>query len=493
MKSSHYRYNLFLGPNLKRAFAIILIYSLWIGCAQEYKPGKQEKRTNLESGVQSLDTKSSVSPEEMKKELVYLRAINDKLCKRVQKQRSECAGSVTLISETSRDIMNCITGFKEGAKLEDSFELDFTMNGASGSKVMLKANSGQFTTQPVLGLAQKVQFTTVRSQAVKSPKLYDLIELLIVPETDSTKLKVESVANFQFKVNGITVLNKEDFRGATLADANYLTLDMKKILALQSDAKCKIPVTEIDTISQEAREETKDAEVQNLGDVPSTSAELTPILNRERSVRQQYTSHLTGLENLGCWASVKMEKLEILVEGAHLNESSRGRGSNQMSNRGNSNQYDIVFGESLKLSNADESTQGLFRPGGRLLTEDFQEFEISQIRALQITRQGDSFRSVQVSKPGFLGIGGWTGFDNFEVNRTSLASLKIKVNNEILYERNAIGHVFESGRNTWEDKNITKNAAFLKLMQRNDCPTTGSTTTHSGSNSTPKSETSPNP
>lgn len=193
-------------------------------------------------------------------------------------------------------------------------------------------------------------------------------------------------------------------------------------------------------------------------------------LQRERDRNGRLRSELTMTRNGGCWSEQRIKKLEIEINGSHLPNGQAKRGSSAKQNQGNAGQMKIVFSEMMSVTIENEEQQQLFSPMGRHITQDFAANLIRDITMIKVVKGGVAYISSRVSKPGFMGIGGWSGFDSFETNRYSLGGMTIKINDQIFYKKTNIGYTFEGDKRSWQEGAFGTNSDYMRLMSRQDCP-----------------------
>lgn len=107
---------------------------------------------------------------------------------------------------------------------------------------------------------------------------------------------------------------------------------------------------------------------------------------------------------------------------------------------------------------------------------------IQELQFLKIEKQGTAFQNEEFSTSrscGFLGFGTCTNrsFRRYEIDRRSLSSIEIKVNDQLIYQNNSIRFTFEQGNLSWPPGNkaapIFENPKYRDLMRRTDCPAGG--------------------
>lgn len=408
-------------------------------------------------------------------ELFFLQSLNGKLCTRLQQLRTQCVASAGLIPEANEQVLNCVSGVDAGAALQHSFEVEF--QGPAGDFTM-SANEEQYETTVFKSGAgsQKITWKEKFHQLTKAPRVLEIFEARLNGPRGKTLNKAD-IGTFRFKVNGQVVFAKANLVPTTSGNTRSLSIDLAKLIELQNSASCQVTDQEIIQLREQAQAEATSQEnaQPNPAQAGLTTSQiqqkLTQVsteLERERSRKLALEKELGVKSNGGCWASVPINKLEILVDGAHLENSAAGTSKEAKENEGNALAYDFMFGETFKVSNPNENQNALFRPGGRLVSTDFSDINIGEINLIKIRKNGVSYVSNrQMSGCGLFGCS--SSFINMETNITSLSTLRIKVNDQLVYERSGIGHTFDRDHREWADFNITRNPAYLALMLRNDC------------------------
>lgn len=107
---------------------------------------KKDTESTTASNVESKDDDASSTGSFPR--LLELKAQNDALCLRVQKQRVECPiASASLKTEDDQSVLGCVSGVDRNAKVETNFEINIQI--PSGTKAQLTAQNGKWQTQLV--------------------------------------------------------------------------------------------------------------------------------------------------------------------------------------------------------------------------------------------------------------------------------------------------------------------------------------------------------
>jgi hypothetical protein len=411
--------------------------------------------------------------------LFELKAQNDALCERVQKQRNECPlSAVSLNADDAQNLMGCSAGSGKDSPAASDFELDIGL--PANTKAVLSAKEGQWQTQAVgTGTKQKLNwamrskadcgaFAPRSSSQSVAPRFLELtdISLKLVSEScddEKRTAKLSDVSSFTLNVNGSKVLDKSDLQES----GNGFQVSVTKLLELQQDPRCTVPESEIKEIKEKAAKAAKAAAAS------APPADLEAQIARESSRNDVLNKQLSGVGNIGCWGYAKIKKLEVKIEGAAEPLSGRGEGG-ALQDAGNSREFVFAFGQNLLHTINDVGQNEVFKSGGRLVIESFADREIQELRNLRIKKGGVAYQNNNICKPCFLGIGCWCGFSRHEKDIRSMSKIEIFANDQLVYQKSGIKFRFEDGQLAWPEnggaENIQNSPAFGKLMGRKDCP-----------------------
>ncbi|MEZ4742492.1 MAG: hypothetical protein R3B45_08600 [Bdellovibrionota bacterium] len=212
--------------------------------------------------------------------------------------------------------------------------------------------------------------------------------------------------------------------------------------------------------------------VQQVEQIKSSISLRYNELQAQRDRQGKITSELLNQTNQGCFANMKIDKLEILVKGSWLGRKGLGETKDPMSSEAKGNPFSVTFqfGEQLAVVN-DEQSQSLFQQAGRKVVTEFADLKLSDIEFIRIAKGGAEYDSERVCKrSGFLGTSEKCRYQNYEESRLELDSIELKINGETFYKRDAIQFQFEEGTLEWRDDSLLLNEAYLSLMGREDCP-----------------------
>lgn len=192
-------------------------------------------------------------------------------------------------------------------------------------------------------------------------------------------------------------------------------------------------------------------------------------LENNRNRQGLLIAELTNTTTSGCFANMKMEKLEILIKGSWLDRKFVGDMKNLPASTGNPATVTFQFGDSIAVVN-DEATNGLFQAAGRKVVTELVEYDLSSVEYIRISKGGAAFDGEERCTGGGLFSSRKCKYKVFEERRYELDSIELKINDETFYKRDAIRAQLEDNNLEWSDNNISVNEACLRLMQRQDCP-----------------------
>lgn len=475
---------------MRQLIATFVVMAL-IGCSGASIPDKRRKdiagvsdagsKANANAAAQQ--TPLSTAPtltnlSQQQNELGFLQSVNGKLCQRLQQLRTQCVASAGLIPETNELVLNCISGVAPGGNIQHTFQVEFQ---GPGGDFTLTVNEEQYNTNVFHGGdgLQTVTWSEKFTQLTKAPRLLEIYEMRL-NGPDSQVLDVNAISRFDFKVNGQIVFDKSNLVPTTSGNPRSLSIDLARLLDLQKSSACSVPDQELAQLKEQAEAEASAAGNQGNVEISTLSKAqiqeqinvIIPQIQRERSRKMALETEVGVKVNGGCWASMPINKFEVLLDGVHLPDSAVEKTGSEKGNVGNALSYNFMFGETLKFSNASEGQVSLFRPGGRYVSNDFADWNIGSINFIKIVKGGTSYSSIERSKNcGIIGavFGCGREWHNSETNITSLSNLTIKVNDQVLYKREVINHTFDRDHLEWQDMNLTRNPAYLGLMLRTDC------------------------
>lgn len=452
---------------------------------------KANNATNDSEG-EDFDDLDTTTPEGAQKALtkyLKLKAQNDQLCLRVQKQRIQCPLVNPLVADDSEKVLGCVAGVDKNAKVSVNYSISVTP--PSGYKIYLSTKGGSWQTNEVgAGDNQKLEWkpgtgdkcfpsrtnpANAQSQ-IRAPKILELNDLMVklVPDNEAncnseTRNRVSEFGNFELRVNNVLIFSKPNL---TYKDRAHQVV-MTNLDSFLSKPECVVPKSEIDDLLQKALEN-----FSGPSENAKTPDDIDERYSRETSRNQSLRLALSGPEKLGCWAFSKIEKLEVRIEGAALNKSLvKKESEKQGKDTGNPDGFTFNFGDGMKYAVAQE--KGIFKPGGGFVTDAFAGKTIQELRLFSIKKQGTSFDSQEFRKTrkcGFLNLSTCsdTRYKVYETGIRSMASIKIIVNDQVIYENNSAKFTFDSKHKKWpkgdRDENIQENAKFRELMRLSSCP-----------------------
>jgi len=442
---------------------------------------KKDTESTTASNVESKDDDASSTGSFPR--LLELKAQNDALCLRVQKQRVECPiASASLKTEDDQSVLGCVSGVDRNAKVETNFEINIQI--PSGTKAQLTAQNGKWQTQLVgSGSGQKLVWgprtkgpcdalPPRETSLVKSPRVLDLTDVMLIvnPEkcNDKTRIKTDDVSEFKVTLNGTELFSKQH-----LSDSGQgMQVALTKLVDFQQNKKCNVPKDELQKLMADAKSKAPKS------DASTAPADLEAQLSREANRNDIMMKQLSSAENRGCWGYAKIKKLQVKIEGAALKNVNLGEKGSAGKDKGNAKEYTFTFGNNMIHTVPDESQVALFRSGGGFQTTDFTDREIQELSGIQIKKGGLSFQNDPFSKAKgcwhLIGCGTDSGFRVQETNIRSLSKISILANDQLIFEKSGISFTFQGDDRVWPKKgefvSIHNSPEFMKLMARKDCP-----------------------
>lgn len=432
------------------------------------------------------------------REMQFLERYNQKMCERIQKLRDTCLPSVRVLPDAFEKKLACKSS--DGVELSKMFHFQVHLTAPENVVFRIIADNTYESNDFESG-ESAITWATAANTNIASPRLYDFRNM---------KLKVVGGARpaltelqFELRINDRTVLSTANL--VDNGDATSFSIRTEGFLPMRRSNACRVSAAELEEIrlaekflmdkepataptplpklevaetsNQETvakdieRIKTRIADLQPSVDSLKRNFELkAPALERERDREGKLSTELLSNSAAGCFARQPLNKLEILVNGAHLEEGKKFETENDKPavRQGSAKQFTFTFGQDLAYTNSDEETTSLLRSGGAVVVPQFKNRTIGDIESISIAKGGVAYRNTQRCWQEFL----WKACvqDNWEINRYRLDSLIIKVNDEVLYQKEGINFTFEGTNRVWEDKKLSLNPDYLVLMNREDCP-----------------------
>ncbi len=454
-------------------FYASMVFVLAAACSPE-PPTIPQSVKNIPTGAAALQAESTATVSKLHE----LKVQNDALCLRVQKQRVECPVATTsLIPEGEQKVLECVSGVEKDAKYDSNFELDISV--PSGTKAILTTKNGMWQTQAVGSGKHKLTWggrtkshcdllPAKKRTLTRAPRIIELSDMALRIVTDNCddprQFKAGEIGTFSLTLNGTQLFDKSD-----LADTSSgIQIVMMKVTKFQSDPKCAVPKEELDDLMTKARNSA--SKPSNTTPPPDLEAQISRETNRNDIMMKQ----LRGSENIGCWGYAPIKKLQVKIEGSALPNANRGDSGGALQNAGNSKEYTFSFGQNLTHVIPNESQTAVFRGGGGFTISTFADREIQELRYLRIKKGGVAYQNDKFCLPCPLGIGCWCGFHRYEQDIRSISKMSILANDQLVYEKAGVSFTFAGSDLVWPPggqlENIQLNPAFIKLMQRQECP-----------------------
>jgi hypothetical protein len=459
----------------------LIAFFLTTACADDL-PYATKRRAKV-SDAQSLN--AVTTDQEKWSKFVKLKEVNNALCLRAQKQFVECPLASPLQADDNSKVLGCVSGVDPSAVVGVDYKI--SVQPPTGTKIYLQTSGGMWRTNAVgAGSEQKLTWGPMQpdecrrsvpsaaAQAqIRSPKLLEVkdLEVVIVPDDTSkcgeSRNRVRDFGAFNVSLNNNPLFNKSHLAFKNGTHVIKLSPLDDYIFDSEKRNKCIVPSKEVEAIIAEAEQNAPVATT-----LPKEQeATLADELNRESSRNNALQQVLSGQEKLGCWAFAKIDKLEVRVDGRALPRQSWGTGEMGKGD-GNGRAFSFSFGRGMVHSISEEN--GVFRPGGGFVSNAFADKYLQEITMIAVEKHGTTFENEEFStsyRCGFLGFSTCTRreYRRYETDRRHMGSIKILVNDQLLYESN-MSHDFQKGSLRWSDLKIQDNPKYRDLMRRSDCP-----------------------
>lgn len=410
--------------------------------------------------------------------------IKSSLCQRQNELFSQCIAHTPLFPSTWRSAAVC----RAEQRAWDNRTFKMKISGNSGKfRLVLDDVIESNVISP--GELRHITWTISGNRNPTDIKLSDVGSFrLVAVEGEFPTL---SEIQFSLLINDRVIFDENDLISESKTDTS-ISLNSLAVIELLNSTDCKVEEGEIDNITQAAIAraifpspivipnqsentldeafatqledwiETQSRTLQNRGDVFLAVAQDISRLRRD----------LRGELQLGCWSRQKIKTVEISVKGAHLPLSDWDRAATklQLPRVGNPTQTTIDFGAGLRFTNPDETNFALFRDESRWLLSTSGDLTIGDLSHVKVQKGGFQFKSFRNCWSTWGGLGTACEWQNRESDRYEFSALKVKVNDQIIYQRDGINHTFAKNSLGWIDENLTANGSYKELMKRRDCP-----------------------
>ena len=212
------------------------------------------------------------------------------------------------------------------------------------------------------------------------------------------------------------------------------------------------------------------------GDVEKLKNQAAPLLvnlDAELLRLSLLRNELLGDTIRGCWASERIERLDLSVVGSIIDEKLLWE-SKEKGQKSGPQPWSMtyVFGDGIRIVNPDERQVATFALEGQMtMKTGFTGELIGEIDRVEVTKGGMDVRNEAFDYcSGIFKVKcqEWTRV--YETGRFRIDGVTLKVNGDkILYENNNIGVVLDGNRLSWKDYELEKNSAYKNLMSRKDC------------------------
>lgn len=488
-----------------RSFMTLSLAMFALGCDSEpariKTPGKNQNGADSGGLGLSMEIKTAEAQKEEllsqksenEEQLNALRLGNNRLCERLFTHRKECPVAARLRSTDNEKVLGCVGNYEDGARLVPKFFVRLKST-SSGSFFLRADNAYDSTSFTSNGSLMEVKWNPINSSDTKTPRIWDLAQLKF-KAAPGASISKNDISEFEFWVNDKLIIDQADLVAISDSTAT-LDISLGRLLiwkndSVKTESPCMIADEEIDSIISGAKTdastgsafslEEKKADTHNADDVRKLDALKTEITNikkqlgefvlnieRESDRSGKLTRELIGDRNVGCFARLPINTLELEINGAHLPNKDVVISEERRSDVNNPRQFTFTFGDQFAHVNPDEEQQSLIVSGGHLLSRKFTGKRIGDIEYISIEKGGIGIDSMENCWKTWFGTR--CEWQNSEKNRYRLDSIAIKVNGEVLYRQDAVNFTFQEGKLLWSDKNLGVNQAFRALMRRTDCP-----------------------
>lgn len=461
-----------------------------------------------------------------------VRNINQALCERVQRLRSECVPAARLIADANEQLLGCVTNATDGAF--NIFRYKVSATGLTGQYKLIGDTAFESST---FGDGQTdITWTTGGASNLTAPRIADLTSLRL--KVVSGTLPALGSFSFELKVNDKVIFNAADLTREG-SDVTFYLFGLNKFVEVLKSPSCRLASDELINIEAAARARvgiqapavvvspgaygTPIAAVVNATAAPtqspstSTVAALPPtVLNiptggtpesrlsqlqlelsklsqardRENDRNGKLKAELNTNAAVGCMADQPITKMEILINGGEAQELEvtccNMSDASYENIIGSPDKITFDFGYQMTLTQSDNGGEAIFKDGGVVNAGTaFQTRKIGEIEFLRIKRYGAHYVTKMIEKKkGCLGCGSYGEPHMWNTRRKRLDSITIKVNDQVLYRKDGINFVFahqshvgdiNAIRNqaangfTFEAADLKTNPEYVRLMSRTDC------------------------
>ena len=203
----------------------------------DFDPNKMTD-SELQSFVGQLSSRDAAET----RELGLLQAMNQDLCDRLQRLRTECSATVRLLADGSEKVLGCQGKFADNTSVANKIQVKLA---AAGSFVLL--GNKTYGTKPFGAGDNVVQFSSTGDASARPPRFLDLSSLRIA-SADGVAMPALTGMGFELVVNESTVFTNQDLVSAEDPASKYYRINPANILALQKLPACTVEIAEIQDI-----------------------------------------------------------------------------------------------------------------------------------------------------------------------------------------------------------------------------------------------------
>jgi hypothetical protein len=222
-----------------------------------------------------------------------------------------------------------------------------------------------------------------------------------------------------------------------------------------------------------------------------TILERRQKMDAEKKRRSALMLELMANIGAGCMGDARINSVEIIIDGEKVNDNDVSvlkQADPYLPTDVSQVNFEFYLGDlnrqnSVSFTN-NELQNGVFAPNGHYLYTVSQDsnVKIHAIEMLSIKKTVPTYSKTDYCPPPAEGKPApvCTHGTIKEVQRYQMSSLTIKVNGIALYTKSQVNHVFSANPGseidtsqglTWQENNPQLNDAYIKLIQRTDCPT----------------------
>lgn len=422
-------------------------------------------------------------------EIVFLTALNQKLCESLDALRQTCLPAYRIISDSREKTLGCasqakIATFTTQVEVSNDVQLALVANNL-------------FETNPFTRGSSALSFySNSNSGSLVAPRFVDLNQLKL-KAISGTLPKIESGFKFSFSISGQELFNETHLVSADEGKTYLVLLD--SMSAMKRSSKCVANYEELDeltknvkrdTISPTNPTDTLDSKHEVEKNMPASTGEWKNLisdlekkvanledsaeqkdiqLDFERDRQGKLTKELLGESALGCFAHQTIRKIELQIKGVHLEDGAMFETSDKEEAVGQAASIQFQFGEQLTFNNSDEEKNSVFREDGRMVFEEKGTRKIGEIEFIRVDKGGIDFKNAQTCSQ-FLLFFKVCRQQNWETKRYRMDDFTVYVNDQLFYKKTGANAVFERNALRWEDRNLGMNPSYLQMMARTDCP-----------------------